>query len=293
MDWSERMNAAITYIEDNLEGEVDFSEAARLACCSLFHFQRMFFAVFDVTPSEYTRLRRLTLAARELMTKNEKVIDVALKYGYDSPEAFTRAFRNVHGVNPLAARTSGAKLTAFPRISFHIEITGGNEMDYQLIEKPAFTLLGRSVQFGVANGEFKDKGRTYWGKYVATEDYKTLCGLTGGNYGAVTGAYVMTAYLANKNGTMDPFINVFGIEKGEKMDTAGFEEFHIPAATYAEFICTTKTSAATNKRIYSEWFPSTGYERDNKPDIALFFQIPWSRTMYVRWWVPIVKKNKK
>jgi len=293
MDWSQRMNAAITYIEDNLEREVDFSEAARLACCSLFHFQRMFFAVFEVTPSEYTRLRRLTLAATELLTKNGKVIDIALKYGYDSPEAFTRAFRNVHGINPMAARSSGAKLTAFPRISFYIEITGGKVMDYQIIEKPAFTLVGRSMKFGVANGEFKNKGRTYWGKYVATDEYKSLCGLTGGKFGAVTGAHVMTAYLPNENGTMDPFINVFGVEKYERMDTTGFEEFEIPAANYAEFNCTFQTSAATNKRIYNEWFPSTGYERANKPDIALFSQVPWNRVIYVRWWVPVVKKNKK
>jgi AraC family transcriptional regulator len=71
MEWSERLNAALSYIEDNLESEVDFNQAAKLACCSLFHFQRMFFAVFELTPSEYTRLRRLTLAAREVMTKNE------------------------------------------------------------------------------------------------------------------------------------------------------------------------------------------------------------------------------
>ena len=293
MEWSDRMNAAISYIEDNLANEIDFNKAAEKACYSLFHFQRMFFAIIGMTPSDYTRRRRLTLAARELTSSGGKVIDVAMKYGYDSPEAFTRAFRNLHGINPQAARAPGVKLAAFPRIFFHIELKGGNDMDYRIIEKPAFDLVGRSVKFGVANGEFKDKGRTFWGKYVATEEYKALCGLTGGKYGAVTGAYVMTAYLANENGTMDPFINVFGVEKNENMDKTGFEEFHIPAATYAEFNCTMKTSAATNKRIYGEWFPSTGYERDNKPDIALFFQVPWNKMIYVRWWVPIVKKNKK
>ena len=165
-------------------------------------------------------------------------------------------------------------------------------MDYRIIEKPAFDLLGRSVKFGVANGEFKNKGRTFWGKYVATEEYMALSGLTDGKYGVVTGAYVMTAYFANENGSWDPMVNVFGVEKNENMDTNGFEVFHVPAATYAEFNCTFKTSASTNKRIYSEWFPSTGYEPDNKPDIALFFQIPWNKMIYVRWWVPIVKKQE-
>jgi AraC family transcriptional regulator len=92
---------------------------------------------------------------------------------------------------------------------------------------------------------------------------------------------------------MDPFINVLGIEQNEGMDTTGFETYQVPAATYAEFNCNFRTSAATNKRIYSEWFPSTGYERDNKPDIAAFFQLPWCKLIYVRWWMPIVMKNKK
>jgi AraC family transcriptional regulator len=90
MEWPERMNAAIDYIEDNLAGEIDFNEAAKRACCSPFHFQRIFFAVNGVTPAEYARRRRLTLAARELSSGNTKVIDIAMKYGYDSPDAFTR-----------------------------------------------------------------------------------------------------------------------------------------------------------------------------------------------------------
>jgi AraC family transcriptional regulator len=293
MEWSDRMNAAIRYIEDNLAGEIDYNEAARLASYSLIHFQRMFFAVFEVTPSEYARLRRLTLAARVLMTSHDKVIDIALKYGYDSPEAFSRAFRNVHGISPQAARTSEAKLAAFPRISFHIELQGGNMMDYQIIDKPAFDIVGRGKKFGIANGEFKDKGRTYWKNYVAGEEYKALWRLTGGKPGTVTGAYVMSFYLPNENGTMDPFINVFGIEKNEEMDTKDFEVFHIPAATYAEFHCTFNSNAAMNKKIYSEWFPATGYERDNKTDIALFSQVPFTSEVFVRWWIPIVKKKAR
>jgi AraC family transcriptional regulator len=293
LEWSDRMNAAICYIEDNLADEVDFKKAAEKAFCSLFHFQRMFFVIVGMTPSEYTRRRRLTLAAKELASSGGKVIDIAMKYGYDSPEAFARSFRNIHGINPQAARNSGVKLAAFPRVSFHVELTGGIDMDYRIIEKPAFDLVGKGVQFGVANGEFKDKGRSFFGKYVATKEYQTLCGLTEGKFGMVTGAHVMSGYLPNENGTMDPFINVLGIEKNGSMDTTGFEVFPVPAATYAEFDCTFKTSASTNKRIYSEWFPSTGYERDNKPDIAAFFQVPWCKMIYVRWWIPIIKKSKQ
>jgi AraC family transcriptional regulator len=120
MEWSDRMNAAIDYIEENLAGEIDFKKAAEIACCSFYHFLRMFFAIIGVTPSEYTRQRRLTLAARELTSGNAKVIDVAIKYGYNSPVSFTRAFRSVHGIAPRAARAPGVKLAAFPRISFYV-----------------------------------------------------------------------------------------------------------------------------------------------------------------------------
>ena len=107
MEWSERMNAALDYIEGNLADDIDIEEAAKLACCSSFHFRRMFYALAGVTAAEYVRRRKLTLSARELSSEKTRVIDVAIKYGYDSPDAFTRAFRNVHGVTPLAARGRG------------------------------------------------------------------------------------------------------------------------------------------------------------------------------------------
>ncbi len=153
MEWSDRMNAAVDYIEENLAGEIDFDEAANRALCSTYHFQRMFFAVNGVTPSEYARRRRLTLAARELSSGNTKVIDIAMKYGYDSPNAFTRAFRNMHGVTPQAAREPGVTLTAYPRISFHIELKGGTDMDYKIIEKPAFPVALTVRRFTNVNGQ--------------------------------------------------------------------------------------------------------------------------------------------
>ncbi len=290
MDWSERMNAAVDYIEENLAGEVDFNKAADKACCSLFHFCRMFHAINEVTPADYVRSRRLTLAAAELSHGKVRTIDVAMKYGYDSPNAFTRAFRRMHGISPRSVRVSGVNLAALSRLRFDITSAGGNIMNYRIIEKPAFEIIGRGESFGVANGEFQEQGRSFWRKFVATEEYKTLAGLTGARPGPLTMAPVLTAYLPNKNGTWDPVLNVFGVEKTEGMIPEGFQVYQIPSAVYAEFDCTFKTSTATNKRIYSEWFPATGYERDDKADIALFFQAPWSREIFVRWWTPIIKK---
>ena len=147
MEWSDRMNAALDYIEENLAGEIDFNEVANRALCSTFHFQRMFFAVNGTTLGEYIRRRRLTLAAAELMSGNTRIIDIALKYGYESPSAFTKAFRNLHGVSPTEARRPGATLTSYPRISFHIILKGGTDMDYRIIEKPGFTAAGEVRDF--------------------------------------------------------------------------------------------------------------------------------------------------
>lgn len=291
MEWSERMNAAVDYIEENLTGKIDLNEAANRAYCSVYHFYRIFSGMSGMTPAEYNRQRRLTLAAAELLSGTEKVIDIATKYGYDSPSAFAKAFRNQHGTTPKEARECGMPPIEYPRISFPFEIRGGTDMDYRIIEKPAFELVGRSTKFGVANGEFNKKGKTYWRKYVHTQEYRNLCDLTGGRCGEIAEAPIMTAYLENEDGNWDPVVNVFGVEKTGKMDTKDFEIVKIPAATYVEFNCTMNTSVETNARIYGEWFPSTGYEHAGKPDIAAFFPMPWNPVVYVRWWIPVVKKK--
>lgn len=142
MDWLERMNSAMEYIEINLADNISYEKIAQIACCSTYHFQRMFPFITGVTLSEYIRRRRLTLAAFELQTTNTKVIDVAMKYGYESPEAFARAFKNLHGIMPISARDKGTSLKAYPRMSFHISIKGDVEMNYRIEQKGSFEMFG-------------------------------------------------------------------------------------------------------------------------------------------------------
>ena len=294
MEWSERMNAVIGYIEDNLAGDVDFNKTAELACCSVFHFQRMFFAIIGVTPAEYTRQRRLTLAARELMTTQDKVIDIALKYGYDSPEAFTRAFRNVHGINPLAARTSGAKLMAFPRVSFHIEIKGEDDMDYQIIEKQPFDIVGKGRQFSSEQGKSFVELPQFWTEFMKDKSWDTLMKYTAGKPGAVTGAGSLGICMMEIN--ME-FFYAIGAEKDSKAAPKGFEIIHIPAATWAVFDSygpVTPSIQAVIKKIFSEWFPSTGYEHANISELQVYLPGDMQGPDYrCQVWVPIIKKNKK
>lgn len=124
MEWLDKMNDALRYLEDNLRGKVDHREAARIACSSLRRFQRMFEFVTDMTVDEYLRRRRMALAARDLVESDIRIIDVAAKYGYESPDAFSRAFKAFHGLSPSDARKGGG-VREYPPIVFHIEMREG------------------------------------------------------------------------------------------------------------------------------------------------------------------------
>jgi AraC family transcriptional regulator len=298
MEWSERMNAAIGYIEENLAGEIDFTQAAEKACCSLFHFQRMFMIIIGFTPSEYARHRRLTLAARELTAANAKVIDLAVKYGYDSPDSFTRAFRNVHGITPQAAREPGVTLTAFPCISFNITLRGGIDMDYRIVEKPAFDVMGRGRKFTTKNMVQAIKIPQFWQEFLASPEDQTLDKLNVSRTGPITGGMSLGVIMPYKKDACteevwDPIIYAICIEKSGKIEVGDFDEYHIPAATWAVFDCTLPTIQDTTRRIFQEWFPSTGYEHDMKPEIEVYFpENPKTKVMRCQIWIPIVKKKK-
>ena len=290
MDWLSRLNKAIDYIEENLEDNLNIEDIADQAYASPYHFAKMFFAILGVSPAEYIRRRRLTLAAKDLMSQDTKVIDVALKYGYESPNAFTRAFRNMHGVNPKDIHNSGVSISTFNRLTFDIKITGGTQMEYKIVERPAFKIVGKSKKYKL--DEFLKDGGKYWKEYIQSDEYKKLWGITQGRCGTISQAPMMSIYLP-QNGSQESFINILGIEVDDGVDTLGFESFEIPAATYAEFDATLKTSMKVNRYIYSEWFASTGYERDSsKPDIESYYPMAFGspQSSATRWWIPIVKK---
>ncbi len=140
MDVLEKLNEALRYIEENLAGEIDYREAARRAACSEYHFRRMFSFLAGVPLSEYIRRRRLTLAAFEL--GDAGILEIALKYGYTSADAFTRAFHGLHGMNPSEARNNERFLTSYPRRTFSLSITGGSEMNYRIVSKGRFRIGG-------------------------------------------------------------------------------------------------------------------------------------------------------
>ena len=142
MEWLRKISAAIDYIETNLDKDLSYEEAARIACCSPYYFQRIFSYISGITLSEYVRRRKMTQAAFELQRTESKVIDIALKYGYSSPTSFNRAFQNVHGITPMLAKNMGCTLSAYPPIKFSIKVTGGEEMSYHIEKKENIRNVG-------------------------------------------------------------------------------------------------------------------------------------------------------
>ncbi|KAB8138207.1 AraC family transcriptional regulator, partial [Gracilibacillus oryzae] len=162
MDGLKRMNDALRYIEDHLDKKLEIDRLAEIAFLSKFHFQRLFHMVTGVTVAEYIRRRRLTLAAQELISTDIKIIDIAFKYGYDTPESFSRAFRTIHGISPSQAREVKKNIKAYPKLSFQIQLKGEEDMNYKIVKKEGFKVTGKSIRTSTKNGENFKRIPQFW-----------------------------------------------------------------------------------------------------------------------------------
>lgn len=298
MDWLQRMNGAIDYIEKHLMEDIDYGEAARVACCSSYHFQRMFSFITDVPLSEYVRRRRLTLAAFELQNTSARVLDIALKYGYDSPYSFTRAFQSLHGVNPSCARDPGVRLKAFPRMSFHISIKGDAAMNYRIEEKGPFSVFGIEEVFTTENGENLKALPAFWLKAIQDGTLDRIIRASGMKWDTsssrgITPVNAVMCYRDTGSNTFPYMLCAWTPEGGVP---EGFDSAEIPALTWAVFTTeehtedkTTEILQALWKRIYSEWFPTAGYEQVGGPEFELY-GVAESGNAYCEVWIPVVKK---
>ncbi|MGH4124362.1 MAG: helix-turn-helix domain-containing protein [Clostridium sp.] len=174
MDWLMGMNQALNYIENNLDGEICYSTAAKFVCCSTPEFQRIFSFMSRVTLSEYIRKRRLTLAAHDIQISEEKIIDVAMRYGYDSPAAFSRAFSQLHGTTPTSARNEGVLLKTCPRISFKLTIQGVDAMEYKIVHKNALQVIGVNRKMITKNKEHWKDISKFWDDFTQTDLHEKL-----------------------------------------------------------------------------------------------------------------------
>jgi AraC family transcriptional regulator len=286
MEWLERLNKSVDYIEENLGDVISYKQAAQIACCSTYHYQRMFSYIAGIPLSEYIRRRRMTVAAFELQNNNVKVIDVALKYGYDSPTSFNRAFQSVHGISPSRVRKEGISLKAFLRIIFNISIKGDAEMNYKIEKKDDIRIVGVKEHFNMNVEEAFTRVPLFWQKTIESGMIPELCRLLNQPPCGVLG---VSACMNGED--FDYYIAV----ATDKPVIEGMFEYTIPAATWAVFECIGAMPQAIQelqKRIISEWLPMSGYEYANAPDIEVYPEgDQFSPAYKCEVWLPVVKKQ--
>ena len=272
--WIEGFQESIDFMEANLTENLDIEVIAGKAALSPFYYQRIFGALCGMTVGEYIRARRMTLAAQELNRKDIKVIDVAVKYGYDSPDSFAKAFQKFHGITPSQAREPGAPLRSFAPMHIKITMEGGSMMDYRIVEKAQFTIVGVKRRFN-SDTSYQEVPK-FWDEWLAQGDKRPIMGTFGlclDMEGKEFDYWIADMYF--------PWEDI----------PEGCETRVIPASLWAQFPCTIKTLQETNTKIWSEWLPALqGYELVGEYDIEVYLAPePGSNEVRTFIWVPLKK----
>lgn len=284
MEWIDDLNNVMSYIEKNLTDEISYDELAKIAHCSTYHFQRMFSYMAGVPLSEYIRRRRMSLAAVDLQTTDIKVLDLALKYGYTSPTAFNRAFKTIHQVSPSETRNSSVVLSSFPPLEFTLSIKGVEEMNYRIEEKNEIRIIGISEALSKTIEENFAVVPKIWDEFARQEMLSQLMPLMNNELQGILGVSACFEeenwryYLAVTSNAACP---------------EGLEEYQIPAFTWAVFSGTGIMPTAIQeleKRIVTEWLPTSGYEYANGPDIEVYLT-PDPKNAVFEVWIPVIKKK--
>jgi AraC family transcriptional regulator len=289
MDSLSNMNKALAYIEEHLTGAIDYVEISRIAYCSEYHFKRMFSFLAGISLSEYIRRRKLTLAAIELKNSDLRIIDIAIKYGYNSADSFSRAFQSMHGILPSVARSESAQIKSFPQMTFRLSIQGGCEMNYRIVEKQAFKMVGFKKRvplvFSGVNPEIAKMYESFTPEIINT--LKDLSNVE--PTGIISASTNFSEGRMEEKGELDHYIGV-ATSSG---DTAEYEVLNVDAGTWAVFESVgpfPETLQNIWGRIYSEWFPSSGYESIEGPEILWHENKDTGNPKYrSEIWIPVKK----
>ncbi len=301
MDWITGMQSAIGYIEDHITEELDYDTIAAQGFSSSYHFQRIFSLLCGMTLGEYIRNRRLSLAGAELAAGKIKVIDAALKYGYESPDSFAKAFHKFHGISPSAAKMNGSSLKSFSRLTLKISLEGGSLMDYRIEEKGEMILTGFKTHFtGAPYGKEREeqeealfattRGKQWFLSGAASAENKdahcVMTNITDEGYDYFY-CHVLDAY--ERERLYDH--TVTGVDFVECLE---LENIVIPKATYIIF----ETKDAGNSihelfellgrrvQILTEWMPEMGFELAPAPELVVYHWMPRAERR-IAVWMPV------
>ena len=274
--WAEGITRAVQYIEDSLTEELDIADIAARAYVSPFHFQRIFSVLCGFTVGEYIRRRRLTLAGEELSLSDARVIDIAVKYGYDSQDSFSRAFAKFHGISPSAAKERGARLKAFAPLKIRLTLEGASMTDYRIVEKAAFTVMGRARRFSTDTSY--QEIPEFWQEHYRTGGGERVMGMFG--------------VCIDSDGKEFDYLIADCYQPWNEIPE-GYETRVIPAGTWAVFPCRgalPKALQDVNTRIWSEWLPNCReYTLAGNYNIEVYLTPPQPdpEAAYSEIWVPV------
>lgn len=261
MNYINELQKAIDYIEDNLENNINFEIVAKEVGMSAFYFHRIFSSVIGISPTTYIRNRRLTVAAQEISKNNENILDIALKYGFESHEAFSRAFKNFHGVVPKMAKTDGNEFKNFSKANLDIEVNINNILGYRIESKDIIKVSAFFRKFNIEN---KDQIPKYWKELKES-----------GTLEKISNKYKKDL-LGICIGTQSDFEYKYGIgiEQTEDIDTyIEMEKIEIPKSKWVVFKCEGQDEKNINElwsRIYKEFFITSSYKQCMDIDFELY-----------------------
>lgn len=285
MGWMEAIAAAIQYVEDHITDELTVDMVADHVNISSFYFQKGFAMLCGFTISEYIRNRRLALAGNDLATGDERIIDIAMKYGYDSPDSFARAFSRFHGVPPTAARKDRVMLKSFAPLKIKLTLEGGYLMDCRIEKKEAFTVIANAKVFPYDGA--KESVPQFWQEHYQTGKGKTVMGEYGINIDEKMG-----------NDTFE-YLIADSYTEGKKVPE-GFVTRTIPELTWAVFPSVGAMPDAlqdVNTKIFTEWLPAlkeyefaAGYCVEMYDDPTKYPKGTQDEKYYCEIWIPVKQK---
>lgn len=283
MDWISDFNHAIDYIEAHLTEKLDYDQIAEAAGCPAYYFQKMFTYMTRLSLTEYIRRRRMSLAAVELQGSHVKIIDIALKYGYDSPTAFNRAFQSVHGSAPSVIKSGRGTLKSYPPLQFTLHVRGAEPLAFKIEEKAAFCVIGKSV---LLHKNMEENFKTIpaaWDNALADGTLTALSAIMNGQPSGLLGV--------SSHHTED-WKYYIGVSSDK--DAGAFETLQIPAAVWAVFEGkgTNKSLQELERRVITEWLPASGYRYADIPDIEVYIQADPQHTVY-EYWLPVIKNQEE
>ena len=292
MDWIRSFQRSVDYIEDHITEPLDIGDIARVMNISGYYYQKIFNVLCGFGVGEYIRGRRLTLAGGELMTTDKRVIDVALKYGYDAPEGFTRAFTRFHGVPPSAVRR-GSPVKSFARLHVTITMKGGSTMDYKIVTKESFKVMEKREEHSIVDERNINTIPQFWTRSHEDGTVKKLLELTSDR------SYIFGICYGNSpsdSKTFDYSIAARVADDFSEDDIPeGFGLSEIPARTWVVFECVGDPSSAVQElwhRIITEFFPSSQYKPTYEIDIEVYPEGNMSLDTYrSEIWVPVTVNN--